>query len=69
MEEITNIDYSKKKRVCVHFEIKNSDEYLDLNFQSDTLLLADVVNIFGNICFKLYKLDTSHFHFAPGLVW
>ena len=71
MEDITDRNYTKKMS-CIDFEKKkkkNSDEFIDFNFESDTLLLADVVNIFGNICFDLYKLDPAHFHFALGLAW
>ena len=70
MEDITDRNYTKKKS-CIDFEKKkkNLDEFIDLNFESDTLLLADVVNIFGNICFNLYKLDPVHFHFGLGLAW
>ena len=32
------------------FEIKNAGEYHDKYVQSDTLLLADVFEIFRNIC-------------------
>ena len=70
MEDITDRNYAKKKS-CIDFEKekKNLDEFIDLNFESDTLLLADVVNIFANICFNLYKLDPVHFHFGLGLAW
>ena len=33
--------------------------------QSDTLLLADVFNIFRNMCLEIYELDTAHFFSAP----
>ena len=40
---------------------KNLGERHDLYVQSDTLLLADV--------FEIYELDPAHFLSAPGLVW
>ena len=46
MEDITDADYIHSKRVCKDFEIKNVDEYHDLYFKKDTLLLADVFETF-----------------------
>ena len=37
--------------------------------QSDTLLLADVFEIFRNTCLKIYELDPAKFLSAPGLAW
>ena len=37
--------------------------------QSDTLLLADVLESFRNICLRIYKLDPARFLPAPGLAW
>ena len=37
--------------------------------QSDTLLLADVLENFRNMCPKEYELDPAQFLFAPGLAW
>ena len=68
MEDITDADYVHAKKVCKDFEIKNSGEY-DLYVQSDTLLLADVLENFRNMCLKIYELDPAKFLSAPGLVW
>ena len=54
MEDITDADYIHSKRVCKDFEIKNVDEYHDLYFKKDTLLLADVFETFWKMCLKLY---------------
>ena len=43
MDNITDADYTHKKRVCKDFEIKKLGEYHDLYAQSDTLLLVDVL--------------------------
>ena len=68
MEDITDADYVHAKKVCKDFEIKNLGEY-DLYVQSDTLLLADVLENFRNMCLKIYELDPAKFLSAPGLVW
>ena len=68
MEDITDADYVHAKKVCKDFEIKNFGEY-DLYVQSDTLLLADVLENFRNMCLKIYELDPAKFLSAPGLVW
>ena len=36
--------------LCKDFEIKNLCEYQDLYVQSDGVLIADVINKFGNMC-------------------
>ena len=69
MEDITDADYSWAKRVCKNFEIKKLGEYHDLYIQSNTLLLADVFENFGNMCLKIYELDPAKFLLGPGLAW
>ena len=46
MEDITDADYKHTKRGCKDFKIKKLGEYYDLYFQSDTLLLADILTTF-----------------------
>ena len=68
MEDITDADYAHAKRVCKDFEIiKNLGEYHDLYVQSDTSLLADVSENFGNMCLKIYEIDPAKFLSTPGL--
>ena len=69
IEDITDTDYVHTKRVCKYFEIKNLGEYDDLYFQSDTLLLSVVFEIFRNMCIKIYELDNAKFLPAPRLAW
>ena len=50
------------------FERKNLGEYHDLYIESDTLLLADVFEIFRDKYIEIYELDPAHFFLsAPGL--
>ena len=37
--------------------------------QSNTLLLADVLENFRNICMEIFELDSVKFFSAPGLAW
>ena len=55
LEDITDKDQRKSKRVWKEFGIKNSGEYHDLYVHSNKLLLADVSINFG-ICIKIYGL-------------
>ena len=70
MEDVTDVNYKHAKIVFNKYLInKDLGDYHDLYIQSDTLLLADVFENFGNICFKVYELDPSHFLSSPGLAW
>ena len=67
MKNITNADYAQEKKVSKDFEIKHLGEFRDLYIQSDTLLLADVIENFRNMCIKMYELDPLKFLSAHGL--
>ena len=68
MDNITDADYTHKKRVCKDFEIKKLGEYHDLCVQSDTLLLVDVFENFGNKCIDIYELDPTKFLFSTRII-
>ena len=68
MEDITDVNYRHGKKVFEYLIYKNLGYYHDLYVQSDTLLLADVFENFGNMCIKIYEIDPAHFLSAPGLV-
>ena len=68
IEEITDADYTHRKRVCKDFETKNLGEYHDLYLKS-TLLLADVFQNFRNMCLKIHQLDPAKFPSASRLAW
>ena len=67
--DITKEDYENEQKVWNTFNIKNLGEYHDLCVQSDTLLLADILENFRETCQKIYNLDPTHFASAPGLAW
>ena len=69
MENIADVDYRHTKRVFKNLNNKNLGDYHDLYVQSDTLMLADVVENFRNKCIEIYELDSAHFLSAPGLAW
>ena len=69
MENIEYIDYRHRNSVFKIFKLKNLGEYHDLYVQSDTLLLADVFEIFRSTCLKVYELDPAYFLSLPGLAW
>ena len=48
---------------------KNLEEYHDLYYQSNTLLLPDVFENFQNIYLEIYELYIAYFPSAPGLAW
>ena len=64
-EDFHSLFYAHAKKICKDFEIKHLGEYHDLHVQSDTLLLADVFENFGNTCLKIYELDPAKFFSAP----
>ena len=69
MEAITDVDYKHAKRVWIDFKIKKSRWVHDLYVQSDTLLLADAFESFGNKCTEKHELDPAHVFSPPGLAW
>ena len=68
-EYISDEDYAHAYEVWNTFNIRNVGEYHDLDVQSDTVLLADVLENFGNKCIQIYKLDPAYFLIAPVLAW
>ena len=67
LEDITDADYKHLKRVLKESGIKNLIHYHDSYFQSDTLLLADVLENFINNSLEIYELDPAHFLSVPEL--
>ena len=54
MENITEADYLRAKRVYNDFETKNFGEYYILYLKSDTLLLTDVFENFRKMYLEIY---------------
>ena len=61
MEYITNADYKFAKRVCKNFARKHLGKYNDLYVQSDTILLADIFEIFRNMCIEIFQQYPAEF--------
>ena len=69
LEDVTDSDCSRAKRVFKHFKINNLGEHYDMCAQSDTLLLADVFENFQSMYLEIDEPDPAHFHTAQGLAW
>ena len=57
------------KKVSKDFEKNDLVEDHDLYVQSDTLLLADVIENLRNMFLEIYGLHPARFLSAPGLAW
>ena len=68
-EHITDEDYAHAHLVWDTFNIKTLGEYHDLYVQSNTALLADVIENFRDKWIEIYKIDPAHFFYAPGQAW
>ena len=69
MEDISETDYAHANNVFKKFNINNLGEYHDLYVRSDTLLVADIFENFGQSCLENYELDPAHFVSLPSLAW
>ena len=68
-EGISDENYAHAREVWKTFEMKNLENYHNLYNKVDVLLLSDVFENFGNICYKNCNLDPAHYYTAPGLAW
>ena len=69
MESITDIDHRFANKIFEKIKLKNLGNYHNLYVQSDTLMLADVLENFRTICIEIYELGPANFLSAPGLAW
>ena len=64
MEDVTNIDYTHKKRVCKD-EIFRRISWLAF---SKWHMIVRIEN-FGNMCLEIYGFDSAKFLSSPGWFW
>ena len=69
LKDIGVEDYAYPKKVWEVFEMKKLGEYHNLYAQTDTLLLADVLENFRNKCIEIYGPDPVYVVSTPGLAW
>ena len=60
------LKHGRSKSVKI-FGINILDEYHHLYVQSDTLLLAEVLESYRNMCFEICELNPACFLTAPGV--
>ena len=68
-EDISGVKHVQAQRGCEAFEIKILEKCYDLYVQSETLLLADILKNFRNICLEMYELSLAKFLSSPRLAW
>ena len=69
MQHITVGDLRRAKRIWKDLALENQGLYHDLYVQNDKYLLADVLESFQNMCFKISEFDLGRFLTPPGLAW
>ena len=69
MEDITHAGYAHAKRVCKYFKMKNLGNYHDFYVQINTLLLADVLEIFRICVLRYMSLILLIFFQHQDLAW
>ena len=62
-------EYTLATRVWDAFRCKMIEDYHDIYFLLDVLLLADFFEKFRKTCLEFYSLDPLHYYTTPGLVW
>ena len=60
LEDISDKNYEHAQKVFKEY-CKNMGDYHDLYVQTDTRLLADVIENFTDMCLKIYGLDPHIF--------
>ena len=66
---ISEDNYTHAQNVWEKFEMETLQDYHDLYFKTDVLLLADVFENFRDVCQENYGLDPAWYYTAPGLAW
>ena len=68
-EEISEINYTHGQRVFKHFNMTDLGDYHSFCLLTDVHLLADMFEIFREVCLQYYGLDPAHNYTSPGLSW
>ena len=68
LEDLSDRDYSYAQKVFNEYCTYIGD-YHDLYVQTDTFLLADVIEKFRDKCIETFEFGTSYFYSSPGLAW
>jgi hypothetical protein len=68
-EGITDEEYERAQNVWISMGCQNFKNYHDLYLTTDTLLLADVFENFGDVSMANYRLDPAHYLTTPSLTW
>ena len=63
------MDYAHAQNVWETFNCKTFQDYHNIYFKTDVILLSDAFENFRCMCMKTYELDPAHFFTAPGLSW
>ena len=69
IKNIKDVDQVHAQKVFNDFNLKNLGEYHDLYVQSDTPLLADILENFRNKYIEIYEVILAHFSSVRGLAW
>ena len=67
--DVTKDQYKKALDLYNSFQCRSLGDYHDIYLKTDVLLLADVFQLFRQVCIKVYSLDPAHFFSAPNLSW
>ncbi|CAB4011569.1 Hypothetical predicted protein [Paramuricea clavata] len=69
MEDITDEEYERAKKVWKTFGMKSMLDYHNLYLVTDTLILSDVIENFRKESRETYGLGSPWYYTAPGLSW
>ncbi|CAB3977411.1 Hypothetical predicted protein [Paramuricea clavata] len=69
MEDVTDEEYERAKKVWKTFGMKSMLDYHNLYLVTDTLILSDVIENFRKESRETYGLDSPWYYTAPGLSW
>ena len=67
-KNITEDDYNYAKKIYVKY-CKDFGDYHDLYMKVDVILLADVFEEFGNMCYDYFGLHPGNYYTVPGFSW